>query len=185
MSSKAISTALKRLAEVVAPPRKPLQVTGTIRGDIRFPDDYLALIGLYGSGSFQVEGAGAVLTLLNPYWRGYWKRVQEELELVREFKEEEGDEYIPYEIHPDSPGLLIWGYGEGRKHYFWLTEGKPNRWPNIVMYDIELFTRFDIPMVVFLQRLLCGELDCTFIGLSVENNRIDPSTVTFNPEAPK
>lgn len=175
-------TALERLIKAVAPPDKPSATEGDIpQGIPALPRDYLSLIGAYGSGSFYVEQVGDLVILLNPYSHDYLKRSQDELDMAREVKRTEGDDYIPYEIYPKSPGLLIWGYGEDRKHYFWLTEGKPDEWPVIVMYDIEIFTRFDVPMTEFLRQLFCGEIECNFIGFQKPYDRIDPSDVTFEP----
>jgi hypothetical protein len=180
--SKIAKEALMKLVKAVPPPGNPVLATGDPSAEApQLPDDYLELIGMYGSGCFDVKGVGTLVNLLNPHARNYWKKVQEELDLIREYKAEEGDDYIPYRIHPDTPGLLIWGYGEGRKHYFWVTKGKPAKWPTVVMYDIEEFTEFDTPMVMSLQRLLCGEVECKFLGLSIAMNRIDPSTVSFHP----
>src|SRR5262249_54817600 len=96
------------------------------------------------------------------------------------FKVEEGNDYIPYCIWPEQSGLLLWGYGEHRKHFFWLTEGDPRSWPVIVMYDIEIFTRFEMPMLPFLEKLLCGHIDCSFIGgVDDHGNRINPASLRF------
>ncbi len=56
----------------------------------------------------------------------------------------------------------------------------PDVWPVVVMYDMEIFTRFDMAMVNFVAQLLCGDLDCSFIGgTDDDDNRIDPSRIKF------
>lgn len=187
MSTENVTAALERLREIAPMWGKPFRPRGTIPRNIpTLPEDYLRLVSVYGNGRFVHQGRGLIV-LLNPYLPDYWKTVQDELEFIRECKNQEGNELFPYDIYPDSPGLLLWGYGEyggyketrrRRRHYFWLTDGKHDSWPVMVLYDS--FTRFELPVVVFLQQLLSGDMDCSFLGLvdpitGKPINRIDPS----------
>ena len=63
-------------------------------------------------------------------------------------------------------------------------EGKPQEWPVLVMYDLEIWTRFDMPMVVFHELLFFGELDCSFIGWIKQYSRRNPSQISFRPRIP-
>lgn len=118
-----IRTSLARLEAVFAPPAQPLGLdTKRAPEDLPpLPPDLFAFVDVYGSGFF--ENGGMFLAVLNPHEDEYWKKQETDLNLVREFKEREGDAYVPYSIWPDRPGLLLWGYGEDRKHFLWLTEG--------------------------------------------------------------
>ena len=146
------------------------------------PPDVKKFIHTYGSGYFHVDGS-VFLEVLNPYSPDYWAKQTRDLDNVRQLKESEGNSYVPYGIFPDQPGLLLWGYGEDRKHFFWLTEGEPSDWPVFAMHDLEILTRFDCSMLRFIKRLLCGEIDCSFIGgVDTTNNRVDPQRCTFVAE---
>lgn len=171
---------LRRLTAAIAPPQRPLGLGKTAFPENRppFPSDLLRFVDTYGSGYF--NDGSIFLSVLNPYEDDYCAKQNCGLELLREFKQSEGDEYIPYRVYPDEPGLLLWGYADTRKHFFWLTDGEPSSWPVIVMYDIEIFTEFDMPMLIFLERLMCGDIDCSFIGgVDTPDNRIDPRAFRF------
>jgi hypothetical protein len=189
--------ALDRLAETIPPPQKPLETKGSLASltfangrPVVFPPDYVQLATLYGSGDFRSDEKygdgfiGDLVYLMNPRAARYSDFLKDESEFVQEFKSSEGDEYVPYDVYPQTPGVLQWGWCQGRKRYFWLTEGKPKDWPVLVMYDLEIWTRFDMPMTVFLQRLFFGELDCGFIGWPGELSRRDPAKITFHPRIP-
>ena len=173
-----IDASLERLTAAIPPPAHPLGLDiKQLPADLPLlPADLFRFAAVYGSGFF--DDGSVFLAVLNPYEDGYWRKQNRDLQLVREFKEEEGDDYIPYDIYPQQPGLFLWGYGQDRKHFFWLTEGQAGSWPVVVMYDIEIFTRFATPMVRFLEQLLCGDLDCSFIG---HEGCLDPGSLRFAP----
>jgi len=183
------ASSLQRLLELVLPPLASLEVEGppaTISfGDgrrVTFPPDYLALVGKYGSGEFNQDGdVGMVVSVHNPRAAVFQKSLDKEHAYLREYKQQEGGGYAAYDIFPDTPGLLQWGWAEGRKAYFWLTEGAPEQWPLIVMWDFEFFGRFDMPLVVFLERLVSGEMDARFLGDESEPMRLDPALISFAP----
>ena len=182
ITAEEIKRSLDRLIAAIAPPTQALGLeSNNLPENLPgLPLDLLAYIDVYGSGFF--ENGGMFLTVLNPYEKDYWKKQNTDLDLVRQFKAQEGDGYVPYAVWPDQSGLLLWGYGENRKHFFWLTEGDPGAWPVIVMYDLEIFTRFDMPMLPFLEKLLCGDLDCGFIGgVDDPGNRVNPASLKFVP----
>jgi hypothetical protein len=181
-----VRVSLRRLLRRIPPPRIPREVgreptalTFASGAPVKFPPDYLRLTGKYGSGEFVEEGdLGMLVSAHNPRARAYRRFLDTKHRTARLMKQQEG-EYRDYEIFPASPGLLQWGWAEGRKGYFWLTEGSPPRWPTVVMWDHRFAGRFDLPVVVFLERLLCGDLDCRFIGDEREVIRLNPSRISF------
>jgi hypothetical protein len=178
MSKTQSERSLERLVKAITPPTTPLHAPGTVgSAGATFPDDLYLFISTYGSGSFQYEGSDLVV-VLNPFEPRYQAKRDKYLDLIREYKQEEGNNYIPYDIHPEKPGLFTWGWGEGRKHFFWLTQGEANDWPVIALYDIELFNRFDMPMILFLEQLLTGQMDADFIGIP---GKLAARAVEFHP----
>jgi hypothetical protein len=149
------------------------------------PDDLLAFINLYGSGVFTSDNLNLnlYLTVMNPYEEKYGKTQNQKLGILLELKEYNGADFIPYDVYPDRPGLLFWGFTDTRKDFLWLTEGEPNSWPVMVMVDVEIFTRFEMGMLQFLEQMLCGDLDCSFLGnTALPNNRYDPALIRFEPQ---
>ena len=86
------------------------------------------------------------------------------------------------QLFPEPDGLLLWGFGQDRKHFFWHTLGPPESWKVIALYDLEIFTRFEMPMIRFMEQLLCGELDCSFIGgVDAPENKLNSAALQFVP----
>jgi hypothetical protein len=179
---------LQRLTSIVPPPPTPLEVERQPASlffaggqPVEFPPDYLALVDKYGSGWFDQDGeVGMIAKVFNPRAAAYQNVIEHEHGFLREYKAEWGDGYQAYDIYPTTPGLLEWGWAAGRHAYFWLTEGLPAQWPLIVMWDFDFFGRYDMPLVVFLERLVAGELDARFLrGVPM---RLDPTRITFVPQ---
>jgi len=186
MTRAEISKSLAKLVKAVPPPASPLHPSGTPDPYApELPSSYLQLLTTYGSGHF-LHDDKHFLEFLNPFAPGYKKSVVGYLDLLRELKTEAEDSNVlppmPYDVWPEKHGLYPWAFGEGRKHYFWLTKGSPQKWTVVTMYDIEEFTEFDIPAAVFLQRLVCGEIDASFFGF---DGPLDPTKVTFCSEPPR
>jgi hypothetical protein len=182
-------SSLQRLLKMIPPPSTPLETAGDLASLVfakgnkgAFPLDYLTLVEKYGSGEFRGEGdIGMIASVHNLRAAAYQSYLDKEHEYLREYKVEEGGGYSAYDIYPASPGLLQWGWAEGRKAYFWLTEGAPSRWPIIIMWDFEFAGRFDMPLVVFLEKLLSGKLDCRFLGDETQPLLLNPSRISFVP----
>jgi hypothetical protein len=191
MPSFSTDKSLARLLKRIPPPAKPLETkrqpaTLMFAGGRQeaFPRDYLALGEKYGSGEFdQAADVSMIVSIHNPRAPAYRSFLDKEHAFLQQYKTEEGGGYSAYDIYPVSPGLLEWGWAEGRKEFFWLTEGSPSKWPIIIMWDCEFLARFEMPVVVFLERLLCGDLDCNFIGDETKPIRLDPSRIRFEPQA--
>lgn len=185
------ASSLRRLLRMIPPPPKPFEVRGKLASISStggkpgaFPPDYLALVKEYGSGEFRTEGdVSMIASVHNPFAPAYSAFIKKEHESLREYKVQEGGGYSSYEIYPVSPGLLQWGWAEGRKAFFWLTEGAPSEWPIIIMWDFEFLARYEMPLVVFFEKLLGGDMECRFLGDETKPIRLDPSRITFLPRA--
>lgn len=130
---------------------------------------------------------GNLVYLMNPFAPSFQQRLQARSQSLQEHKawtESEGDEQVPYSVYPKTPGVLQWGFTDQRLDYFWLTEGKPEDWPVLVMHDLEIWTRFDMPTVVFLEQFFFGKIDCSVMGWVEEYSRRDPSRIYFEPQIP-
>jgi len=183
MKKASTESNLKKIQATVAPPAQPAGIGrgSPVENTPALPNDFTQFVRLYGSGSF--ENGGTFLTVLNPFEKHSAEQFDQHSNSISNLVKGEGEDYIPYKLHPAKPGLLLWGYGEDRKHFFWLTKGNPEEWTVVAMHDLEICTPFDMPMVEFLKQLLCSELDCSFIGgVETDSNRIEPGYLKFNPK---
>jgi hypothetical protein len=123
---------IKQLVALIAPPTAPVDNEGNWRAaeivvGAEYPADFRDLITLYGTGTF-FQGH---LKVYNPLTVGGLACIKEDEDTCRSNQE---DVYsCPLPIHPDAPGLLPWGRDENGDGYFWLTEGKPEKWPVVVL----------------------------------------------------
>jgi hypothetical protein len=178
-----IAASCNRLKAAIKPPLEPvgLETRNVPTSLPKLPMDLFAIVDAYGSGFFELDGA-VFLSVLNPYEEQYSRRLNEKLDTIRRLKDSEGEDYVPYPIFPEPDGLLLWGFGQDRKHFFWRTVGPPESWKVIALYDLEIFTGFEMPMIRFMEQLLCGELDCAFIGgVDVPENKLNPTALQFVP----
>jgi hypothetical protein len=109
----------------------------------------------YGSGMF-----ADTLEVYNPFSSNYLVTVHEVCDVYRDLKAQEGDEFIPYDIYPKSPGLLVWGRDVNGHMLFWLTIGQPDQWPLMLMTVDGQFERWACQMTSFLARVFMGEMGC-------------------------
>lgn len=114
---------------------------------------------MYGSGWFGAPNVAFLLQLWNPLSATFVQWVTEYASTFRDLKAAEGDDYVPYDIYPDRPGLLPCGYGDSRRHLFYLTVGEPDDWPVLVRTPEAQFQRFDGPATGFLLDLFSGKLN--------------------------
>ncbi|MEX0725443.1 MAG: hypothetical protein WD065_04185 [Planctomycetaceae bacterium] len=151
--------AISDLIKVVPPPKLPLEI-GTpeqweaIQNDLktRLPSDFCDYGMTYGSGYFDNPIVGQIRTN-SPFGSKYRSQVDYYSIVVQEFKDEEGDEYIPYSVFPNSPGLLIWATDVHGNEFHWLTEGLPDDWPIIIRGRGDEWERYNGPMTSFLAKL--------------------------------
>jgi cell wall assembly regulator SMI1 len=122
--------AIKDLITVIPPPKKPRDAEGDwekveSKLGITYPTDFRRLIKRYGTGEF-LNG----LLIYNPFNSWCFREIPKELETFRIMRDKME---IPLVIHPDEPGLFPWGHDVNGNNYCWMTEGKPNRWPVILL----------------------------------------------------
>jgi hypothetical protein len=120
--------AIEELIAVVPPPLAPLEAGPMERRNevekalgVILPDDLYELGLRYGSGRFANE-----IEVFNPFSKKYLENVDMVSECYRGLKQAEGDDFIPYDIFPKSPGFLPWGDTMNGDVLFWLTEGEPS-----------------------------------------------------------
>jgi len=152
---------LKKLLAAIPPPPKPRFVDGPLLDATLppLPEDHAALVRAYGSGEFSDARIGCVIEVFNPRDPWHKKVVGQGYDILRDYRKCEGDELMPYPVHPERPGALICGWNDTRDYWFWHVNGDdPNRWPTVFYGDMEDAFEFDMPMVVFMQRLFFGEI---------------------------
>jgi hypothetical protein len=154
--------AIDELIAVVAAPPKPTEagplallpkVENTL--GIRLPKDIVDFGLRYGSGMF-----GDTIEVYNPFSASYLDAVNQVSDCYRSLKEAEGSEFIPYNIFPEKPGLLVCGSEVNGHILFWLTDGQPDNWPLILMTVDGQFERWDTSVTSFLARILRGKTGC-------------------------
>jgi hypothetical protein len=122
--------AIEDLTAVIAPPENPRDTTGDWgRAEsglgIRYPADFRALIRTYGTGEF-LNGL-LVYNPLNAWCAGEIPKQLKKLRTMRDAME------LPIVIHPESPGLFLWGHDVNGNDFCWLTDGPPDRWPVVLL----------------------------------------------------
>src|SRR5690606_15206934 len=98
-------------------------------------------------------------------WCKYRETVDYMVAVLGTEREYEGEEYVPYPVFPNSPGLLIWGSDMDGNNLYWFTEGDPDDWPIITRSrgDFEnAWTRFDGPMTSFLAKAFTRQINLEF-----------------------
>lgn len=176
--------ALSELTKVVPPPAKPKKVPKAPRWDLiekklgtKLPSDYRAYCEHYGQGLF-----GNFAFVYTPFTGDDSALVPEALgtaAILRDLKESEGDQQVPYDIYPDSPGLLLWGGDQNGNRYYWLTKGARNKWPVVVLESRgPRSQQFDMPMTTFLAKALAKAIR---VKVWPKDFPKPPRTNTFDP----
>lgn len=154
--------AIEDLVRVVTPPDVPLQVdTGrswrAIQDEIGIdlPDDLRQLATTYGSGRFC-----KMFMVFNPFASTYSQYIKFECDLLNQLMDNEGDQYIPYNVFPYSPGLLPWGSDDNGHTMLWLTDGPAEEWPIVLRSRDNEYERHDLNMTTFLEKVINQELSC-------------------------
>lgn len=130
-----MSTAITELKKNLVPPAKPVEIPDVSQWTdiekkmgITFPSDYREFCSVYGTGTLADPGR-LMVTLFNPCSKTYEGRLQTHCEIFQDSKDMEGDEYVPYDVFPNSPGLLPWASDDNGNTVSWLTKGPPDKWP--------------------------------------------------------
>ncbi|HYH68605.1 MAG TPA: SMI1/KNR4 family protein [Urbifossiella sp.] len=123
---------IKHLLALIAPPPTPVSNEGDwgaaeIVVGAKYPTDFRDLIGRYGSGAF-FQGH---LTVYNPLTLEGLAWIKKLERILRPKRERLNP--LPLAVHPDTPGLLVWGGDENGNCYAWYTKGKLDKWPVVVL----------------------------------------------------
>lgn len=138
------------------------------------PDDYRDFAKVYGTGTF----CDGYLQVFCP---------SSSLDSYREFIHyqsgvlqthiDAGLRNIPFQPHPNRPGLLMWGSDENGHRLHWLTDGIANEWPVIAESHEGDFEQFDLRMTSFLAQALKNEIRPQHIW----HQPFDESELVFYP----
>ena len=158
--------AIDELLKIVPPPKHPTEI-GTLaqfrqvekRLGTRLPSDYRKFIFKYGTGAFARE-----YFVFSPFTANQHlsltRKVPELCKYERQFKETWGVEAVPYNVYPDSPGILPWGADNNGNNYFWLTTGDPDDWV-VVQNEVRGtgYKQRDCSLTEFLLGILSGRIE--------------------------
>jgi hypothetical protein len=169
---------VKKLAAAITPPELPLDADGNWRAaevvaGSEFPPDFRGMIERYGSGAF-FQGH---LTVFNPLTVEGQALIKHTLDTYRPFRDETYP--LPYPLHPERPGLLPWGRDDNGGGYFWLTKGKPDRWP--VVYLAHGSEGFPVLLPVNVTTLLAGIAVDRFEELARPDDPMTEELRVFTP----
>jgi len=149
--SAIIDSPLSKLTEIVPPPKKPKGVGTAAQWSkaeselgISLPDDYRQFIETYGSGLF-----AGFYVIYSPGEKSPYSNLVKRQKLMQPIYESHEDR--PYAVHPERPGLLVWGADENGNYYYWLTKGTPDKWTVVAEHGREEeFDHHKCSMVKFL-----------------------------------
>lgn len=154
-------TSLQMLVNEIPPPVQPRYTDGPLLDPSlpEMPDDHTALIRTYGSGEFVYGDIGCVVEIFNPRDPWHMRFFRESYEILRDYRRTVGDKCMPFPIFPERPGVLICGNNDSRDYWFWYVNSTdPNKWPTVFYGDLQDSYQFEMPMVVFMQKLFFGEI---------------------------
>jgi hypothetical protein len=131
---------------------------------------------------------GCVIEIFNPRDPWHVKPYQKRHELLQQYRNSEGEQYMPYPIFPERPGVLVCGRNDSRDYWFWHVNGSdPNRWSTVFYGDMHDAFEFKMPLVVFMQKLFFGEISRRELNFaepdfSAEGFEFQPSWRTGKPK---
>jgi len=154
--------AINELSAIVRPPTDPVEagpesLWDEIQQDlgILLPNDLRDFGLAYGTGSFVEQG----IFIFNPFSRSYRKSLDENLFAWKSLRDGEGDREVPFELYPNTPGLLPWGCDDQGAGLFWITEGLADDWPILVRgHEDPVFQRFEMDVTTFISRVMKREI---------------------------
>jgi hypothetical protein len=67
---------------------------------------------------------------------------------------------MPFDVFPDHGGLLPFSLDEANVRMCWLTQGRPDSWPIVIMWQRgpDGFQVFNVTLVEFLTRILIRDI---------------------------
>jgi len=116
---------------------------------ITLPNDYRIYGITYGCGGFYDK----YLQVINPFYN-YLDFIERDCDRLRSFPSE-----VPFPIYPEPGCLVPWGMDENGGRYFWLTEGRPDRWPIVLQsHTFHHEVRKNISLTTLLAKVLNNKL---------------------------
>lgn len=117
------------------------------------PDDYRDFTLRYGSGYFDDFGR-LLIFVRNPFTIDYLPDLERSCDELRSDRNDlRREPNVPYGVFPHQPGWLPWGSDIDGNLMCWLTEGKPNEWPVILLSgERTSFQQLPVSMTTFLAR---------------------------------
>lgn len=178
---------LQELLQVLRAPISPVEPAlaedlddAERRLGVRLPADYRAFAEMFGSGSI-----GGFLHIASPSSRNEYIRLvdshEAQVEILHELRDS-GAEELPYPIHPEPGGLILWAETSNGDCCYWVADPRddPDAWP-IAVNEARAPYWFDHPgpMTVFLADLVARRIelpifpDAVFKGRSFEPTEDD------------
>jgi hypothetical protein len=148
---------LKNLEKLVKPPEKPIDAPKNLsdweKFDAEFPDDYKAIVSMYGMGAF-----GRFLWLKNPFTEikhlNFFVYKEKILTMLKELRADLED--YNYPIYPEPEGLLPFATTDYADILFWITKGQPSNWTIAILEArsdlLELHDTNTLGLIIGLQR---------------------------------
>ena len=130
----------------------------------------------YGTGHF-----GDTIQVYNPASPSYFATIEEACSVYRDLRISEGEQFVPHEVFPASPGLFPWGDDVNGHMMFWLTEGDADHWPIVLLTVDGESEQLNLPMTTFLAKILSCEMDCVIWDAQWLQENI--GGLDFNPDS--
>jgi hypothetical protein len=162
-----VDAAMKELRSLMPPPISPVEPARAEDLDeterrlgVRLPADYRAFVELFGSGSI-----GGFLRIANPSSRNPYIRLVEahdaQVHVLHELRDS-GVEELPYPVHPEPGGLILWAETRNGDCCYWVADppDNPDAWP-IAVNEGRAPYWFDHPgpMTLFLADLVARRIE--------------------------
>lgn len=153
--------AIQDLTAIVQPPDEPLE-PGKLAAwrsiqsklGLALPDDLRDYGLAFGTGRF----CGTYIQVFNPFSNEYRGLIDFQCDWLRDLKNY--DMFPPYDVYPDSPGLLPWGRDENGHSMFWFTKGAPENWPIVLRRRENEYEEWSMTMTNFLAQVLGNKIKC-------------------------
>ncbi|MFO0796384.1 MAG: hypothetical protein U0804_02845 [Gemmataceae bacterium] len=141
------------------------------------PDELFRFHAAYGVGTFRGEETTA-LSVCFPSAYDSIENTHHELQRLRDIRGASRSEDQPFDVFPDSGGLLPLGLDENDVWLCWATVGRPENWPIVVRWTwgVQGMRTFHMPlselMVALFERTI--ELPCWPLPTFIDNVRFVP-----------
>lgn len=168
---------IKKLAMLVTPPVKKVEITNDSARDavkkhfgFQLPKDLWAVSETYGSGIFFASH----LEIYNPLSKKYQKYIETQLALLEDLADSAVP--LPYDVHPERPGLFPLARDSNGHYLLWLTEGAPNSWPIVALRREGDHELYDVRLIDFLAGVFQNKIRCInwTTELTAENRSFRP-----------